>query len=94
MWQGFSAAARQAMDEGRQSHGKVLWLLADACSPMLSPKSMNEPFKPFMVMSGRRSVIPEDLAEADIVLRADRGCNRRFLVEGATGGSNEPRVMQ
>jgi hypothetical protein len=66
MWQAFSAAARQAMEEGRQSHGKVLWLLADACSMMLSPKSINEPFKPFMVMDGQRSVIPEDLPEADI----------------------------
>lgn len=54
------------MEEGRQSHGKVLWLLADACSMMLSPKSINEPFKPFMVMDGQRSVIPEDLPEADI----------------------------
>lgn len=65
MWQAFSSAARQALDEGRQSHGKALWLLADACSMMLSPKSVNEPFKPFMVMEGRRSVIPDDLPEAD-----------------------------
>ena len=50
MWQAFSAAARQAIDERRPSHGKVLWLLADACSMMLAPKSVNETFKPFMVM--------------------------------------------
>lgn len=68
MWQAFSAAARQAIEEGRQSHGKILWLLADACSMMLSPKSINDPFKPFMVMEGRRSVIPDDLPEADIIL--------------------------
>lgn len=66
MWQAFSAAARQAMDEGRASHGKVLWLLADACSMMLAPNSINEPFKPFMVMEGRRSVIPDDLSESDV----------------------------
>lgn len=65
MWQAFSSAARQAMDEGRQSHGKALWLLADACSMMLSPKSVNEPYKPFMVMEGKRSVIPDDLPESD-----------------------------
>lgn len=66
MWQAFSAAARQAMDEGRASHGKVLWLLADACSMMLAPNSINEPFKPFMVMEGRRSVIPDDLSESNV----------------------------
>lgn len=66
MWQAFSAAARQAMDEGRPSHGKVLWLLADACSMMLAPNSINEAFKPFMVMEGRRSVIPDDLSESDV----------------------------
>ncbi|MGE8175423.1 DUF4209 domain-containing protein [Pseudomonas fluorescens] len=65
MWQAFSAAARQAMEEGRQTHGKVLWLLADACSMMLSPKSRNEPFKPFAVFHDRRSVTPEDLTETD-----------------------------
>lgn len=66
MWQAFSAAARQAIEEGRQTYGKVLWLLADACSMMLSPKSFNEPFKPIMVMDGKRSVVPDDLTEADI----------------------------
>lgn len=66
MWQAFSAAARQAIDENRPSQGKVLWLLADACSMMLTPKSINEPFKPFMVMDGRRSAIPDDLLETDV----------------------------
>jgi len=66
MWQAFSAAARTAIAEGRSAHGKVLWLLADACSMMLSPGSVNEPFKPFMVMDGKRSVIADDLADADI----------------------------
>jgi hypothetical protein len=66
MWQAFSSAARKASEDNRQPHGKALWLLADACSMMLSPKSLNEPFKPFMVMEGRRSVIPDDLSESDI----------------------------
>jgi hypothetical protein len=70
MWQAFSAAARQAIDEGRPSHGKVLWLLADACSMMLAPKSVNEPFKPFMVMEGRRSIVPDDLSESDVLFYA------------------------
>ena len=66
MWQAFSSAARKASEGNRPSHGKALWLLADACSMMLSPKSLNEPFKPFMVMEGRRSVIPDDFSESDI----------------------------
>lgn len=71
MWQAFSSAARKASEDNRPSHGKALWLLADACSMMLSPKSLNEPFKPFMVMEGRRSVIPDDLSESDIALYAE-----------------------
>ncbi|RQT77217.1 DUF4209 domain-containing protein [Burkholderia cepacia] len=70
MWQAFSSAAREASEDNRPSHGKALWLLADACSMMLSPKSLNEPFKPFMVMEGRRSVIPDDLSESDIAFYA------------------------
>ncbi|TNC79476.1 MAG: DUF4209 domain-containing protein [Oleiphilus sp.] len=66
MWQSLSSAARTAIDDGRNEHGKVLWLLADACSMMLSPLSLNEPFKPVAVFHDRRSVIPDDLFEADI----------------------------
>ena len=71
MWQAFSTAARKVSEDNRPSHGKALWLLADACSMMLSPKSLNEPFKPFMVMEGRRSVIPDDLSESDIAFYAE-----------------------
>lgn len=71
MWQAFSSAARKASEDNRPSHGKALWLLADACSMMLSPKSLNEPFKPFMVMEGRRSVIPDDFSESDIAFYAE-----------------------
>lgn len=66
MWQAFSAAARTAMEEDRKEHGKVLWLLADACSMMLVPASQNEPFKPIAVFHDRRSVIPDDLTDSDI----------------------------
>jgi hypothetical protein len=68
MWQAFSDAARTAMDKGRNEHGKVLWLLADACSMMLVPASQNEPFKPIAVFHDRRSVIPDDLTDTDIAL--------------------------
>ena len=67
MWQSFTTAAKQAMEEGRNSDGKIFWLLADACSMMLSPKSANEPFKPFFVIDGQRGTIPDDFSEADII---------------------------
>ncbi len=66
----FSDAAQHAMEEGRQSHGKVLWLLAKACSLMLSPMSTNEPFKPMLVIAGQRTPIPDDFTEPDIAFFA------------------------
>ncbi len=59
-WRSLSSAARQAIENEKFKEGKVLWLLADACSMMLSPSSLNKPFKPFMVMDGKRSALPED----------------------------------
>lgn len=70
MWQALSAAALSAIEQGRVEHGKILWLLADACSMMLSPSSPNEPFKPFAVFHDRRSVIPDDLLDTDITFFA------------------------
>lgn len=71
MWQALSAAARNAVEQGRTEHGKVLWLLADSCSMMLSPSSPNDPFKPFAVVHDRRSVIPDDLLDTDITFFAE-----------------------
>ncbi|EMF4670793.1 DUF4209 domain-containing protein [Providencia stuartii] len=71
MWQALSVAARDAIEQGRIEHGKVLWLLADACSMMLSPSSPNEPFKPFAVFHDRRSVVPEDFSDSDILFFAE-----------------------
>jgi hypothetical protein len=71
MWQAFSSGARKASEDNCLPHGKALWLLADVCSMMLSPKSLNEPFKPFMVMEGRRSVIPDDFSKSDIAFYAE-----------------------
>ena len=67
----FSEAAKQATDEGRQAHGKALWLLAYACSMMLSPDSANEPFKPFLVSQNGCSPIPDDFSETDIAFFAE-----------------------
>lgn len=70
LWHSFSEAARGAIERENTSQGKVLWLLADACSMMLKPESANEPFAPFMVMQGRRSALPEDFQEQDVDLLA------------------------
>lgn len=67
MWQAFSAAAGRSIEQGQNEYGKVFWLLADACSMMLSPSSPNEPFKPFAVFHDRRSVVPDDFHDADIL---------------------------
>ncbi|CAI8788864.1 DUF4209 domain-containing protein [Pseudomonas sp. IT-P171] len=66
MWHVFSDAARNAINQSRNEHSKVLWLLADACSMMLSPSSQNQPFKPCAVFDDRRSAIPDDLYQTDI----------------------------
>lgn len=66
MWQALSTAAREAIEAKRLSEGKALWLLADACSMMLKPSSLNEPFAPIMVMEGKRTALPEDFQTDDI----------------------------
>ncbi|HCE5838035.1 TPA: DUF4209 domain-containing protein [Pseudomonas aeruginosa] len=68
LWSAFSKAAGSAMEAGRQKHAKVLWLLADACSMMLHPNSLTEPFKPFAVFQDRRSALPEDFTAEDLSL--------------------------
>ncbi len=67
MWQQLSSEAKEAIEEGALSVGKVLWLLSDAYSMMLKPNSLNEPFIPFIVMAGKRSVLPEDFKEDDVI---------------------------
>ena len=70
MQQALATAAKQAIREDRQAHGKALWLLSDACSMRLSPDSANEPFKPFLILHDRRSPIPDDFLESDVVFFA------------------------
>ena len=71
MWQALSNAARVALEQKHPEHSKVLWLLADACSMMLSPLSPNEPFKPFAVFADRRSIIPDDMSNSDILFLSE-----------------------
>lgn len=74
MYSAFSDAAKQSFNQDQQAHGKVLSLLADACSMVLSPDSTNEPFKPFVdfrASGGGRSILPDDLSETDITFFAE-----------------------
>jgi hypothetical protein len=66
MWEALSDAAQSATQAGNVSVAKVLWLLSNACSMMLTPSSANEPFKPLMVMNGNRTSLPDDFTESDI----------------------------
>lgn len=67
LWQSLSSAASMAIESEKISEGKVLWLLADACSMSLNTSSINEPFKPFMILDGKRSSIPGDFKEQDVL---------------------------
>ena len=74
MYSAFSDAAKQSINQDRQAHGKVLSLLSDACSLMLSSDSTNEPFKPFVdfrASGGGRSILPDDLSETDVAFFAE-----------------------
>lgn len=51
-------------------HREVLTALAIVSSAMLQPEDWDEPFKPFMVMGGRRSALPEDLSPEQLSLLA------------------------
>lgn len=66
IYDAFSKAARQSLDEGNPKQAKIYWLLSDACSMMLSPDNRNEPFKPFAVFRDRRSAIADDFSTEDI----------------------------
>lgn len=65
----FEAASSTAGTEGRQEAAESHKLLANACSMMLAPESVNMPFKPMVVLAdGRRSAIPEDILQHAVAL--------------------------
>lgn len=57
---------QKALEEGKLSQSKVLWLLADACSMMMMPASFNEPFRPYIITKSGRSAVPDDFSEQDL----------------------------
>lgn len=67
MWTAFSKAAEDATRDDLLEHGKILWLLADACSMMLEPANFNSPFKPAIEFGHKRSAIPQDFTDDDML---------------------------
>ncbi len=55
-----------AASEDREAHAKVLRLLGEACSMMLSPDKSNEPFEPLVRIGGGRSIMPDDFTDSEI----------------------------
>ena len=68
MSQALREAATKAYAVDDHARGKVLELLAQACSMMLSPEKRNDPFDPIWVSGGFRSTISDDFSEAEIRL--------------------------
>ena len=59
-------SATMAASEDREAHAKVLRLLGEACSMMLSPDKPNEPFEPLVRIGGSRSIVPDDFTDSEI----------------------------
>ena len=59
-------SATMAASEDREAHAKVLRLLGEACSMMLSPDKSNEPFEPLVRIGGSRSTMPDDFTDSEI----------------------------
>ncbi len=58
--------AEQAAEEEHEHLSRALWLLADACSFVLSPDKPNDPFGPLWVGPLTRSAIPADFTESEV----------------------------
>ena len=67
-WSFLSKKAREKIESDDLKSGKILWIIADACSMMLNPHSKNEPFKPFAIMyqTNSRSSIVDDFTDDEI----------------------------
>lgn len=61
--------AKEKIEAGFEKQAEILSLLSRSASMMLSPSSLNEPFKPYFqdFQAGRRSALPEDFSEDDLL---------------------------
>jgi hypothetical protein len=60
--------AKEKTDTGRETQAHILELLGRATSMMLTPNSLNEPFKPIFqdFQAGKRSALPEDFTSDEL----------------------------
>lgn len=66
----FLTAANRAFTGDEWKASKVFWLLSSACSMMLRPASVNEPFKPLFILEGQRSIIADDFQNEELAFFA------------------------
>ncbi|WP_323593578.1 DUF4209 domain-containing protein [Aliarcobacter butzleri] len=62
-----SCEARDQIEQGNEKLGKIFWLLADISSYMIHPENSQELFSPYVIMQGKRSAVPEDFNESDLI---------------------------
>ena len=67
MSQAFFEAGKGAEEGCEEARFRALHLVGEACSFLLSPNKPNEPFEPVAIMNGRRSAIPDDFTDAEIM---------------------------
>ena len=67
----FLAAASQAFESEKKKAAKIFWLLSAACSMMLRPASVNEPFKPLFVLEGQRSILADDFLATELAFLSE-----------------------
>jgi len=66
--QSLNKNAKEKSDAGLEEQGRILDLLSRAASMMLTPSSLNEPFKPYFqdFQAGRRSAMPDDFTKDEL----------------------------
>ena len=62
----YQSEAKLAYERGDEELAKAFELASAICSMMLKPESANEPFKPYIVMEGKRSAIPDDFTAEEL----------------------------
>lgn len=71
--QSLQKCAMEKSDAGQEAQAKILELLGRASSMMLTPSSLNEPFKPLFqdFQADKRSALPEDFTTVELVFFED-----------------------
>ena len=62
----FYESAKQAEDAGNPAHGRVFWLLGEACSMRLALDRFTNPFDPVLLSGGKGSTIAADFTDSEI----------------------------